>query len=139
MYSVKTIVYRPALRWLPAIFWQALVTITLLQSSEFPIIGPGHPPGPVDPAWELLLTVAHFVAFSGLVTLIWWGLRPARYALMVALVYCLLFGVATELLQTLVVDRGASVFDLVVDFSASGIAVWIIQRRMRRYEDEIRS
>ncbi len=122
----------PFVRRFAAGGWVALITVTLLQSSEHPLIGPGQPPGPVTLERELLLTAAHIVAFSGLLVLIWAGLYPARRALMVALVFCFAYGVATELLQTLVIDRGASFYDLFMDFSASIIAALLVHKHTRR-------
>jgi VanZ family protein len=122
----------PALRWLCAVVWLAVVTLTLLQSSEHPLVGPPQPRGPVSLEREIFLTSAHIVAFSGMVVLIWWGLQPARRALSVALAFCWVYAIATELLQTLVIDRGASFSDLFFDFAASGIAVWLIYRWQHR-------
>jgi VanZ family protein len=119
-------------RRLAAVGWGALITVTLLQSSEHPLIGPGQPPGPVTLERELFLTAAHVIAFAGLLILIWAGLYPARRALMVALVFCFAYGIATELLQTLVIDRGASLYDLFMNFSASSIAALLVHRHTRR-------
>lgn len=123
-----------ALRWGGAVLWLAVVTVTLLQSSEHPLLGPGQPPGPVSLEREIFLTTAHIVAFAGMLFLVWWGLQPARRALLVALVFCWGYGIATELLQTLVIDRGASFSDLFFDFAASGMAAFLIDRYQRRQE-----
>ncbi len=122
------------LRWLCALVWLAVVTVTLLQSSEHPLVGPAQPPGPVSLEREIFLTSAHIVAFSGMSFLIWWGLQPARRALFIALAFCWCYGVATELLQTLVIDRGASFSDLFFDFAASGIMAYLIYRYQQRQE-----
>ena len=123
-----------ALRWLFALVWVGVVTLTLLQSSEHPLVGPPQPPGPVSLEREIFLTSAHITAFAGMMFLIWWGLQPARRALFVALVFSLCYGVATELLQTLVIDRGASFSDLFFDFAASGMMAYLIHRFQRRQE-----
>jgi VanZ family protein len=124
----------PALRWLCAVIWLAVVTLTLLQSSEHPLVGPPQPRGPVSLQREIFLTSAHIVAFSGMLFLIWWGLQPARRALLVALGFCWLYGIATELLQTLVIDRGASFSDLFFDFAASSMMAFLIFRYQKRQE-----
>ncbi|MEP7291189.1 MAG: VanZ family protein [Chloroflexota bacterium] len=132
MHSINRIALQPPiLRRLYAVLWVAVVTVTLLQSSEHPLIGPGQPPGPVSLERDILLTAAHAIAFSGLLTLLWWALHPARRALSVSLIFCWCYGVATELLQTLQVDRGASLSDLLMDFAASGAAALVIARRGR--------
>lgn len=123
-----------ALRWLFALIWVGVVTLTLLQSSEHPLVGPPQPPGPVSLEREIFLTSAHIVAFAGMMFLIWWGLQPARRALLVALIFCMSYGVATELLQTLVIDRGASFSDLFFDFAASGMMAYLIHRYQQRQE-----
>lgn len=123
-----------ALRWLCAVVWLGVVTLTLLQSSEHPLLGPAQPPGQVSLEREIFLTSAHITAFAGMMFLIWWGLQPARRALLVALIFCLCYGVATELLQTLVIDRGASFSDLFFDFAASGMMAYLIHRYQQRQE-----
>lgn len=122
----------PALRWLCAVVWLGVVTLTLLQSSEHPLVGPPQPPGPVSLEREIFLTSAHIVAFSGMVFLVWWGLQPARRALSVTLGFCWVYAIVTELLQTLVIDRGASFSDLFFDFAASCVAAWVLYRYQRR-------
>ena len=124
----------PAVRWLCAVVWLGVVTLTLLQSSEHPLLGPPQPPGPVSLEREIFLDSAHILAFSAMVFLIWWGLQPARRALLVALIFCWGYGIATELLQTLVVDRGASFSDLFFDFAATGIMAYLIFRWRQRQE-----
>lgn len=119
----------PTLRRLYVVGWLALVTVTLLQSSARPVVGPPAPPGHPDAARELFLTAGHVVAFAVLTALLWWALRPARHALLVAVVFCAIYGAATELLQTLVPDRGASLDDFAVDCLVSGITALAIYWR----------
>lgn len=132
--KLKHIIQHPALRRLYAVVWVAVVSVTLLQSSMYPLIGPAQPPGPVSPERELFLTTAHLVAFSGMLVLIWWALHPARHALRVALLFCWGYALATELLQTLVPDRGASLYDLWMDFAATSIAALLISAHRKRQE-----
>ncbi|MFN8449262.1 MAG: VanZ family protein [Anaerolineae bacterium] len=120
---------RPTLRHLYIVGWLALVTVTLLQSSAHPVVGPPAPPGHPDAARELFLTAGHVVAFSVMTALLWWALRPARHALLVGVVFCVVYGAATELLQTLVRDRGASLDDFAVDCLVSGITALAIYWR----------
>lgn len=130
--NVKHIAQHPTLRRLYAILWVAVVSVALLQSSMHPVIGPAQPPGPVSPERELFLTTAHLVAFSGMLVLIWWALHPAKHALLVALLFCWGYAIATELLQTLVPDRGASFYDLWMDFAAASIAALFISAHRKR-------
>lgn len=118
----------PILRRLYVIGWIALVTVTLLQSSQQPLVGPAAPLS-FDLGWELLLTLAHAAAFGIMIALLWWALHPARRALPVALVFCCVYGGVTELLQTAVPDRGASLGDFAVDCLVSGIVALAIYYR----------
>lgn len=119
----------PTARRLYIIGWMALVTVTLLQSSAHPVVGAPAPPGHPDATREFFLTMGHVVAFSVMTALLWWALRPARGALIVALSFCVVYGGATELLQTLVPDRGASLDDFAVDCLVSAITALAIYWR----------
>lgn len=116
----------PNVRRLYIIAWMILITVTLLQSSRSPLVGPPAPPGPPSYERELFLTSGHVVAFSVMLVLLWWALHPAPRALLVALAVCWTYGGATELLQMLVPDRGASWGDFAVDCLVSGLAALII-------------
>ena len=120
---------QPTLRRIYVIAWVALVTVTLLQSSGSPVVGPPAPPGPPSASRELLLTTGHVVAFTGLMALLWWALRPARHALAAALITCLIYGLLTELAQTLVPDRSASFSDLAVNSLTSLLIAVLIYWR----------
>lgn len=119
----------PTARRLYITGWMVLVTVTLLQSSGHPVIGQPAPPGHPDATREFFLTMGHVVAFSVMTALLWWALHPARHALVVALVFCVVYGGATELLQTLVPDRGASWDDFAVDCIVSGVVALAIYYR----------
>ncbi len=122
----------PWFRQLSAVAWVTLVTVTLLQSSGTPVVGPPAPPGPPSYERELFLTSGHVVAFSVMLVLLWWALRPAPHALAVALVTCCVYGALTELLQELVPDRSASLDDLLVDCLVSILAALLIYWRTSR-------
>ncbi len=120
---------QPMLRRVYAVAWVTLVTVTLLQSSGQPVVGPPAPPGPPSPSRELFLTSGHIVAFSVMMLLVWWALRPAKHALIVTLVTCLTLGAVTELAQRLVPDRSSSVGDLLVNWIVSGaVALFLYWR-----------
>jgi len=119
----------PTARRLYIVGWMVLVTVTLLQSSAHPVVGAPAPPGHPDPTREFFLTMGHVVAFSVMTALLWWALRPARGALVVSLIFCVVYGAATELLQSLVPDRGASLEDFAVDCLVSAITGLIIYWR----------
>lgn len=116
----------PLFRQLYAVVWVSLITVTLLQSSSSPVVGPPAPPGPPDYQRELFLTSGHIVAFSVMLVLLWWALRPAPHALPVALVSCFTLGILTEFLQALVPDRSVSFGDLAVNCLVSAAAALLI-------------
>jgi VanZ family protein len=122
-------------RWALALGFTLLSTVMLVQSSARPIVGPPAPPGPPDLQREILLTLGHVVVFFILVVLWWWALRPGRpsaRALFVAVGFALIFGVLTELAQTLLPDRQASLFDLAVNWSVTIGTASLIADRMRK-------
>lgn len=102
--------------------WTLLVTVLLVQSSSQPLVGPPAPPGPPDLRREIELTMGHIAAFLPLVTLWWWALLPflpSPRAIFVAAGFALVFGVLTELAQTAVADRQASLYDLAINWSVT--------------------
>ena len=122
----------PMLRRFYILAWMILITVTLLQSSGKPVVGPPAPPGPPSDSRELFLTSGHIVAFGIMLVLLWWALRPAPRALTVALITCWVFGALTELLQRLTPDRESSFGDFAVDCIVSGVVALIIYWRSSR-------
>jgi VanZ family protein len=122
----------PMLRRFYIIAWMILITVTLLQSSGRPVVGPPAPPGPPSQSRELFLTTGHVVAFSIMLLLLSWALKLAPRALFVSWIICCLFGGLTELLQGLVPDRSASLDDFAVDCIVSGVAALVIYWRSSR-------
>jgi VanZ family protein len=120
---------QPMLRRIYALVWVTLVTVTLLQSSGQPVVGPPAPPGPPSNERELFLTTGHIVAFAVMMVLVWWALRPAKYALLVTLITCMTLGAVTELAQRLVPDRSSSIGDLLVNWIVSGVVALILYWR----------
>lgn len=114
------------LRLMTAALWTLLMLVTLLQSSAQPLVGQ---PAPQD--WRLdheaFLTVAHLISFGGF-TLLWaWTFnahRAARQAIQWACGAALFFSLLTETLQTLVPDRGFSVWDLAMN----ALGMWAARR-----------
>src|SRR5690349_24055048 len=70
----------PMLRRFYIVGWMILITITLLQSSGRPVVGPPAPPGPPSDSRELFLTSGHVVAFGVMLILLWWAMRSAPHA-----------------------------------------------------------
>jgi len=122
---------QPMFRRFYIIIWMILITVTLLQSSGRPIVGPPAPPGPPSNSRELFLTSGHVVAFGIMLFLLWWAMRNAPRVLLVSWIICCLFGGLTELLQRLVPDRESSFGDFAVDCIVSGIVALIIYWRGR--------
>jgi VanZ family protein len=122
----------PLVRQVTALAYTALLTLILLQSSSQPIVGPAAPPGDPDPAREIILTTGHIVGFVLLVLVWWWAFvshSGSRRALFISAIIALVLSVMTELLQTLVPDRSASLFDLIVNTLVTLATVWMIYIR----------
>jgi VanZ family protein len=115
-----------------ALAYTLLVTVLLVQSSSQPLVGPPAPPGPPNLVREIELTLGHVVAFSGLVVLWWWALvalLPTPRALFVAAAFALIFGLLTEVAQSLVADRQASLFDLAVNWTVTVfVSAYILEK-----------
>ena len=118
------------LRCLIAISYTLILTITLIQPSRTPLIGPAAPPGPPDATREAFLTFMHLIGFALLVSSLWWAfesLTTPQRALWIALAFALILSPLTELLQTLVPGRGASWGDWVTNTMStllSGLLIW---------------
>lgn len=121
------------LRIVVAIVYLAVLTLILLQSSAHPYLGPSAPPE-FNLAWEMLMTASHLTCFGLLVLVIWSALitvTTSNRALVVAVIFACSLGLVTELLQMLVPDRGASLFDLACDWGVAFLVAYAIHRRMR--------
>lgn len=116
----------PLIRQIITLAYTTLLTVMLLQSSSHPYVGPAAPPGAPDPGRELLLTSGHIIGFALLVFLWWWTFSPSARALHLAVLIALLLGTLTEILQNLVPDRSASLFDLATNYIVTLIAAWFI-------------
>lgn len=104
-----------------ALAYLILLTVLLLQSSAQPVVGPAAPKE-FNLVWEILLTSGHIIGFSLLVVVIWWALcppAPLRWTLITALLLAFGLGLTTEILQSIVPDRSASLFDLAVNWGAA--------------------
>jgi VanZ family protein len=125
----------PFVRYALAFAWTLLVTVMLVQSSSQPVVGPPAPPGAPDLTREIELTIGHIITFFVLVVLWWWALEPrlkGPRALFVAVGFALIFGVITELAQSIVPDREASLFDLAVNWTVTIAAATLISARWRK-------
>lgn len=125
------VLQHPVLRRLYALMWSTLVTVILIQSSSHPVVGPAAPPGEPDLLREIALNAGHLVAFSVLTGLWWWAFSPKlpfTRALVLALAIALVLGMVTELLQSAVPDREASLLDMLMNTIAAFGAAWGIWR-----------
>lgn len=121
---------KPPVRWIIAIVYVGVLTLVLLQSSAEPVVGPVAPKE-YDLGWDILLTIGHIIGFTLLVAILWWAqvtVSTTTRALIMALLFAMLLGVVTEILQTLVPDRSASWFDLLVDWGVALATVYGIRR-----------
>ncbi len=126
-------VHNRFLRIAAALVYTALLTLVLIQSSAQPVIGPVAPEE-YNLAWDILLTIGHLVGFSLLVFLIWSALATAASpmrSLIIAVIFACVLGLITELLQTLVPDRSASLFDLICDWGVAFAMAYVIHRQTR--------
>lgn len=129
---INTPLYR-FLRITAAVGYIAVLTLVLLQSSARPLLGPSAPPE-FNLGWEILMTAAHLTGFGLLVVFIWSALitvTSTNRALIVGILFAFSLGLLTELLQTLVPDRGASLFDLACDCGVALLVAYLIRRQMR--------
>jgi VanZ family protein len=121
----------PLFRYCYAIFWTGLVTLVLLQSSSQPVVGPAAPPGHPTLEREIFLTTGHIIAFS-ILSLLWWWAFISRLPMIKSLIFSALIalplGLVTEILQTLVPDRSASLFDLAVNMIVTLLTLYIIHQ-----------
>lgn len=119
------------LRQFIALAYTAVLLLFLLQSSSQPVVGPAAPPGEPDLGREILLTSGHIFGF-GLLVLLWWSVfrlnLPTGRSLLLAVIIALTLGLLTELLQNLVPDRGASLFDLAVNWLVTLATAYGIRR-----------
>jgi VanZ family protein len=123
------------LRWLAALAYSAFMTLVLVQSSGSPVIGPPAPPGMPSLGREIILLAGHVIAFSVLTVGWYWAYRatlPPRPALRLAVMIGLGLGLATELAQMPVPDRGASVFDVAANWLATLLTAYAIRRQGMR-------
>lgn len=123
---------RPFFRRVLALGFTLVATVMLVQSSTNPLLGPAAPPEPPDLKREILLTSGHIVVFGVIVLAWWWALLPnlpSGRALFVAVGFALIFGIITELAQSLVPDRQVSAFDLAVNWVTAVITAVSINRR----------
>ena len=104
-------------RWTVAIIFTLLLTLLLLQPEADPLIDLGLPGG--QSLWrEILFSALHLIAFALTCVLWFWTLRsalPLRGSLLAAVLVALALGISTEALQSLTLDRHASVFDLLAN------------------------
>ena len=118
-------------RWSVAIIWTLLLTLLLLQPEAEPLIDLGLPSG--QSLWrEVLFSALHLLAFALTCTLWFWTLRsllPSRRCLLFAVVIALTLGIITEALQSLTLDRHASLIDFLANIGGVLIAARLIDRR----------
>ena len=134
MNLAERILNQSHIRWTLAIGWTLLLTLFLLQPEADPLIDLGLPRGESTILRELFYSALHVLAFA-LTSFIWfWTLRGAlkpRHSLFAAVLIAIALGIITEALQTLTLDRHASVIDLIANFlGALSAAFFIWQRRL---------
>lgn len=121
-----------AIRWLLAILWSLLLTLFLLQPEADPLIDLGLPRGDSTIQRELFFSALHLLAFA-LTCMMWfWALRGRfnpRSSLFAAIFIAIALGIVTEALQSLTLDRHASLIDLIANIGGALIAARVISSR----------
>ena len=121
-----------AIRWLLAILWSLLLTLFLLQPEADPLIDLGLPRGDSTIQRELFFSALHLLAFA-LTCLVWFRALRGRFnprsSLMAAVVIAIALGIVTEALQSLTLDRHASLIDLIANIGGALIAARVISSR----------
>lgn len=120
-------------RWSLAIFWTLLLTLLLLQPEAEPLIDLGLPGG--QSLWrEILFSALHLLAFALTCALWFWtlsGAFPYRASLLAAVAIALALGISTEALQSLTLDRHASMIDFLANSGGVLIAARVLDQRYR--------
>ena len=123
---------RKPIRWTLAPGWSLLLTLFLLQPEADPIIDLGLPKGDSTLWRELFFSGLHMLAFALTCALWFWRLRSYRdpsQGLLAAVIIAIGLGVATEAMQTMTLDRHASLIDLLANIGGALIAARLIWRR----------
>ena len=121
-----------AVRWTLAIGWTLLLTLFLLQPEAEPLIDLGLPRGESSLQRELFFSALHLLAFA-LTCLMWfWTFHFAsklKRRLLAAVVIAISLGIVTEALQSLTLDRHASVIDLIANIAGALVAARLLWQR----------
>jgi len=119
-------------RWMLAVGWTLLLTLFLLQPEAEPLIDLGLPRGESTIQRELFFSALHLLAFA-LTCFIWfWTIHRARHprrSLLAAVLIAIALGIVTEALQSLTLDRHASLIDLIANIAGALVAAKLIWRR----------
>ena len=123
---------RRSSRWTLAIGWSLLLTLFLLQPDADPIIDLGLPRGDSTLLREVFFSSLHLLAFALTCALWFWSLRrdfKPRASLLAALLIASALGTLTEAMQSLTLDRHASLIDLLANFAGASLAARLIWQR----------
>ncbi|MCY3867548.1 MAG: VanZ family protein [Chloroflexi bacterium] len=121
-------------RWTLAIGWTLLLTLFLLQPEAEPLIDLGLPRGESTLQRELFFSALHLLAFA-LTCFIWfWTIHSALTLgrrLLAAVLIAISLGIVTEALQSLTLDRHASLIDLIANIAGALVAARLIWQRYK--------
>lgn len=117
-----------------AIGWTLLLTLFLLQPEAEPLIDLGLPRGDSTIQRELFFSAVHLLAFA-LTCFIWFwaiqrALNPGR-SLLAAVLIAMALGIVTEALQSLTLDRHASLIDLIANIAGALVAARLLWQRFK--------
>lgn len=121
-------------RWTLAIGWSLLLTLFLLQPEAEPLIDLGLPRGESTLQRELFFSALHLLAFASTCFIWFWALQNAfnhKRSLLAAVLIAIALGIVTEALQSLTLDRHASLIDLIANFTGALVAARIIWQRYK--------
>lgn len=122
------------LRWAAALGYTVLLVAYLLQQPGTPAVEVVAPIAAPDWRREVAFTIGHIVGFGVLFVLWYAALTPhsTTRAAVIAFGIALLVGLTAETLQSLLPDRSASLYDMLMNTVGMGLA-WRGLRHYRLY------
>ena len=113
-------------RWLISPLLTLVLVVLLLQPGEQSITDTGILQGPPGLARDLFFIAGH-IGWFGLLVVLWRWTLVTRFhttsALVLAVLIALVVGTSTELAQTLIPNRGATLVDLLANYVGIVLAV----------------
>ena len=121
------------LRWVFAFGWTAFLLYYLTRQPGTPAVEVIAPVAAPDWQREVAFTIGHILGFGILFMLWWlaWQDMNASRSLIIAIAITLGVGLTAEFLQSLMPDRSASVYDMMMNIIGIGLFYGLFQVRER--------